>query len=356
MERPAPKGGRARRAWIRAAWTAPIAVVALWYAFRQAEPSEVLGAFADVHLGWVAAALAAMAASVLVRFARWGLLVRAVAPVSAGRLFRICAIGIMAIDVLPVRTGELVRPLLLKRQAGVPFGAGMATCVVERLLDLVSVLAVLFVGMAWAELPSLVIRVFDQPVDLAVQGRNAILVVLVVLGLPGAVLMLAGEPGVRIIERLLRPLPARLRETIAGALRTFADAHRALGRPGVLAAAGALSALVWLGNLAVLWLLLQAFGLEGIGLAESAVVLLVTALALMVPSPAGAVGVFEAGAVAGLALYAVEPSAAAAFAVALHAVHVGMFVAFGLGSLGAEGVRFGDISREAMEGEPAATG
>ena len=336
-----------RRMWLRVAVSLPVLVATAWLVFAKTDADSILQSFAGVHLGWAAMSVAVMALLVVLRLWRWLMLVEAVADVPRGTIGRVGLIGYMAIDLLPVRSGEFVRPFLLKRQSGVPFGAGMATCVVERVMDLVAVLILLLTTLAFADLPSLVVTVFDTEVDLAVQGRNAVLLATLVFALPGVILVLAGDAGEAALKLFLRPLPEPLRRLIMSLSIAYRDATRDIGRPALLLSTAGLTLVAWTFNLWVQWALMEAFGITGFGFFQIGFLTLVVAIALMLPSPAGGLGVFEAGTVAGLLLFSVDHSLAAAFAVALHGVHVGVITLFGLGALGAEGLRFSDMWRKA---------
>ena len=337
------------RIWLRVALSVPVLIGTLWLVFAKTDSGAILDSFAGVRLGWAALSLGLMAVLVFLRLWRWLLLVEAAGNVPRGTVARIGLIGYMAIDLLPVRSGEFVRPLLLKRQAGMPFGAGMATCIVERVMDLLAVLLLLLATLAFADLPSLVVTVFDRPVDLAIQGRNAVLITTLVFALPGVLLVLAGDRGEAALRLFVRPLPDPLRRAIMNLSLAYRDATRAIGRPTLLLGTGALTIAAWTFNLWVQWSLMEAFGITGFGVFEIGFLTLVVAIALMLPSPAGGLGVFEGGTVAGLLIFSVDHSLAAAFAVALHGVHVGVISAFGLGALGAEGLRFSDMWKRAPE-------
>ena len=91
-------------------------------------------------LGWIGLAVARDRADVRPpRVALAG----AAAPSAArrfGTAFRTTVIGFAAIFLLPARIGEVLRPYLLARHEGLNAAATFATVIVERLLDLVTVL------------------------------------------------------------------------------------------------------------------------------------------------------------------------------------------------------------------------
>jgi len=335
----------------RVLWTLPIAAVAFWVAFRGVNADGLWDALTGMDLRYVALSLPLMLANIGFRLVRWGLIVRGwdkdFDPV---RLGRIGAIGFMSIDVLPARLGEFVRPVLLRR-AGVPFGVGMASIVLERLLD-VAILAGLLIGvLTLADLPDLTVTLFGRTLDLAREGRIALLVLMGILGIPAAALLLAGERGVAVAERLARVLPERIAEIGVGLMRAFIEGLRTMG----LAAAGAgtlLTIATWIVNVGVLWCLAAAVGVEFSAM-DATVVTIVVSICLLLPSPAGGLGVFEAGGVAGMLLYIGDHNVAAAFAVTLHAVHVGMIMIPGVLLLPYEGIRFSELWSIRSPREPA---
>src|SRR5204863_10028486 len=61
-------------------------------------------------------------------------------PTHFATAFRTTVIGFAASFLLPARPGEVLRPYLLARHEGLPPTAAFATIILERLLDLVTVL------------------------------------------------------------------------------------------------------------------------------------------------------------------------------------------------------------------------
>jgi len=332
----------------------PIAALALWFAFRGVAVGELVDVFRAVRPGPLALSLLLMTCLAAVRLLRWGVLVRSVAPVPAMKILTVGSIGFMAIDLLPVRLGEFVRPVLLERRAGVPLGAGMATIVAERIMDLIAVQAALFLAVAWADLPPLHIPLFDRSVDLGVEGRAVALFALAILGLPALALVLAGERGLVVLRRLASILPGRLGALALSLASSFHDALRRIGQPVALAQAAGLTVIAWTLNVLVLWALLFALGITTLGFPEATVVMLVVAVCIMLPAPAGGLGVFEAGGVAGLMLYSIPQAQAGAFAVSLHATHVAVIVVIGAIMLAVEGSSWREMWRAGTEGVSAA--
>ena len=76
----------------------------------------------------------------LIRAWRWGFLLAPLARVPLLRLFSITNVGFAAGLVIP-RAGEVVRPYLVARHHGLKTSAAFASIILERLFDLITVLA-----------------------------------------------------------------------------------------------------------------------------------------------------------------------------------------------------------------------
>src|ERR687887_616692 len=71
---------------------------------------------------------------------RWQYLLAQIGPTRFSVAFQTTVIGFAASFLLPARAGEVLRPCLLARREQLPATAAFATIILERLLDLVTVL------------------------------------------------------------------------------------------------------------------------------------------------------------------------------------------------------------------------
>ena len=109
----------------------------------------VLSAIARSRPEWLALALASTFANLAIRALRWKFLLEPLGPTSFASAFRATTVGFAASAVLPARAGEVIRPYFLARQAPLEQQGRMtatgafATIILERLLDIVTVLLML---------------------------------------------------------------------------------------------------------------------------------------------------------------------------------------------------------------------
>jgi glycosyltransferase 2 family protein len=308
--------------------------VALAEAFRAANPWLLCGvAFATV-LTYVA------------RSWRWGYLLSPVVRVPFGHLFSATAVGFMTGLVIP-RAGEVVRPYLVARRHPISTAAGFASIILERLVDLMTV--ILLFGLYLYVLPTPRAQV-QGPLLGMLKGGGAVaaLGALAVLGMLLA-LHLRAEQALRLAERLLRPLPARLARPLVEALRAFASGLAVLqASPSHLLAIAFQSVLVWMTiALGLHWNNL-AFGLD-LPFHSTFLLLGFLTVGVAVPTPGMVGGFHEAYLVAMTQAFGVDRHTAAAAGIAAHAFTNIPVLLLGLVFLGREGLSMSKVARISEE-------
>jgi glycosyltransferase 2 family protein len=220
---------------------------------------------------------------------RWQYLLAAIGPTHFRTAFRTTVIGFAATFLLPARAGEVLRPYLLARREGLNATAAFATIILERLLDLITVLG-LFAFFVFTAAPG---SVSGDPAMFArvkFGGLTAGGIALV-----GAVVLfaLAGHPERlgRLALRIESVLPERLARLVATFVETFAQGLAVMRQPGRMAMSLALSVPLWVSIAASIWLASQAFHITFSFLA-SFLVTTVLVVGVAVPTP-GAVGGFH---------------------------------------------------------------
>src|SRR5262245_7792906 len=107
----------------------------------------VIGEIMRSRPEWLVVSMLTMLLNLAIRAWRWQYLLEPLGPTSFGNAFRATAVGFAASSVLPARAGEVIRPYFLARtarSAGQMSATGaFATIILERLLDIVSVVVLL---------------------------------------------------------------------------------------------------------------------------------------------------------------------------------------------------------------------
>jgi len=125
-----------------------VSSVFLWVIFRAIPMQEFLNALGSADTRWVLAALVFFLLGYVCRIWRWRLMLALYnAELTWGR----CAIPFMtsiaANNVLPFRAGDLLRGVAFSRWLGLPTSRILATMLVERLLDVLSLIVALAVAL-----------------------------------------------------------------------------------------------------------------------------------------------------------------------------------------------------------------
>jgi len=300
----------------------------LWELFRKANYLYLIPAFfLLIFINWT-------------RAYRWRLLMYPNDRLPLLRVFHIVNIGYSFNNVFPAKAGEVVRAYLVGRMIPGGIGQALSALLIERLLDVLSVVVLLIILIPFVSLPDAVAK------GGLVFGTAAVLGTIVLL-----ILSRFGDRGVEWVWRFVGRVPLIGHPKVKTALRNLLEGFGVLrvGRllPGILIG----SVLVWLGYATFNYLLMAVFNMTDLSFLAAALVLCATGLSMVVPSTAGAMGVFEWAAVQALAVYGVGESQAFGYAFGLHAFTNITLILFGLVGLLAEGLSYESLRKEAMRNE-----
>ncbi len=258
----------------------------------RSDPASVWAAWEGADPAWLGGAAVLYFAAPWLRAWRWHLLLGSVLRSDRSELFGLTLTCYALTNVLPGRAGELVRVTLLSLRHGVAWPTIGATAAAERVLDGLSLVGLLFLGIGLTGFP-------DWGLFAALFGAG---VFSGALAAAWAVLKF-GPAGPTGFGQLVR----QVRRGLGG-----------LARPEILAAAGGLTLASWVVEAGVFLAVGRALGL-GLGLPAYLVVASVGNLAWAVPLAPGGLGSFdlavrEAAAVLGAG------SGATAFGLLVHLV------------------------------------
>ncbi|MFN3761911.1 MAG: lysylphosphatidylglycerol synthase transmembrane domain-containing protein [Anaerolineae bacterium] len=285
-----------------------VAALSLWLLARDLDWSSVWQAFGAADYRWVAAGAAAIVGTFFTRTRRWQALLWHT-RVPARPAMAALLVGQVVNLALPMRSGDVARAAWIapERQTGFPEALG--SIAVEKVWDLLALLACGIVLLVWLPLPDWFAR--------STEGTALALLV-------GGGGLWAGlhwqETLFHWAAHLLARFPAGWDRALLPLLRRLTNGLEGLRRPGVSGPALLWTALTWgLGALAN-WAVLAAFGVPS----AAAALFLLAALMVggTVPVP-GRLGLFEGICVVSLALFDVPRDLALAIGVVLHLVVMG---------------------------------
>ena len=311
-----------------------LTVFLLWWVFRDVDWRDVARELEKANLFYVTLSVVAATLIFPLRAQRWRYILASVAPdLPFGPAWRATAIGMMANMLLPARAGELVRPFVLSRQTSVPFSAGLASIVVDRVFDAVSLLLLMLVA------------IFDPrfPADVSASnyiGTGVFIFVAIVVVLYAVVFF--PDRLIEWFEIVAQRVAPRFEQRGRAMLRAFADGLSVLRHPAHFAAVFVWAIAHWLMNGLAFWLMFRALKVPAPFTAALFLQALIV-IGVALPSTPGFFGFFEAMAKTGLVLYGVSEQLAVAWAIAFHVLSLIPIIVIGLYYLARSGLQLGEL-------------
>lgn len=291
--------GSGHTRWISLAIGTLISAACLVFIFQKVDFNEVKLAFQRFEWRYFVMGIGCLAFGYAMRILRWSRILNAA---GAAVRFRQCAapfMGSIALNnVLPLRLGDVVRALVFPASLGVSRATSTSSLVMERLVDLMTLVLWLAVSLALSENLQAPAWLKETALLLAAAGTVALITIFLLSG---------------TIARRLK----RYHHPVGQALTTMLASFDAISRPRVLAMVFGLSLLVWVGEAGLFYSLLIGFGL-GATPTAAIIIMAIATLATLVPSSPGYVGPFHLAAFAGISLLGGTSEQAASFAVLSH--------------------------------------
>jgi len=276
-----------------------VSALCVWLSMKDVRFGEVLTALRDANaLGFVLVMLITLGGFGL-RALRWRYFIQAGRPLSMDSLFSATMIGFMANNVLPFRLGEFVRPWALARREGLSKTTLLATVVVERAVDMLTLLGIFGISM--------LVHPIAENTDagrLLQWGARLLIVLCVGLTLTVVAIERNRRLAQAVVRGLTRPLPGQARERVGIMLERFLEGLGLFRDLRRLAVVFGLSFAMFLCFALALGVSLWSLGIA-LPWYAGLVMLVITAIGIMVPAAPGYIGTLNIACTAGLALFGV---------------------------------------------------
>lgn len=310
-----------------------ISAVFLYQALEGLDLGRVWEEVKGARYAWLIPGVAVYFLAVWARTWRWHYLLRPIKPISLGALFPTVVIGYMGNNVYPFRAGEVIRAYVLKRDESVSVMAGIATVVVERIFDGLTMLIFVFVALPFAPLPNWL-------------HQTVVWATVAFFGALAAFLALAMRPDItrRLYTGLANILPEAARKPAISLADHFMEGLTSLRSPQDMLMILISSVAIWLTETTKYWFVMHAFDFE----VSFFVLMLMTAvvnLATTIPSAPGYVGTFDWPGIAVLAAFGVDEDIAGGYTLVLHAALWLPITLLGIYYLARKGLSWRDFRR-----------
>jgi uncharacterized protein (TIRG00374 family) len=239
----------------------------------------------------------------------------------------------MANNLLPARLGELVRAYVLGKQEQISRTASFATIVYERILDVFSLLILLWVTLAKASGPE---WLKTSMIWILVLNVAAFVVMLLMVRSP--------ETVKRLVVMFTNRLPGELQAKALRVTEGYLGGLAGMTQIKSLVPIAVTSFGVWFFAMLGLYYCFIALDMQMPLMANVTLIVLV-AMGTMIPSAPAYLGTTQYACIVGLALYGVGKSEALAFSLLYHATQFFPITALGLYLLWKAQIKFEEISR-----------
>lgn len=277
---------------------------------RQINFQEVVDALTQFEWPYLALGIASLAFGYALRIHRWSFMLRASGAEAKWQNCSAPFLGSIALNnVLPLRIGDIIRAFVFPSALGISKTTGTSSLLMERLIDLMTLLLCLAIGIAAlpeAQLPAWLTK---TAVTLALIGGSILMLGFFFSGgLSRMFDEFARARAHRDNDRL-----HRLLTSVSGLFRDF----EAMSRARILITVIGLSMLVWLGESGLFYFILLGFGFDA-SPALAVVVMAIATLSTLVPSSPGYVGPFHLAAFTAITLLGGTSAQAGSYAVLAH--------------------------------------
>lgn len=275
--------------------------------FSRVPLDRVAKSLSQLQPSYVVAALGAVAVAYALRCQRWAMMLRCL----GGQVrFADAAVPLLSCvalnNVLPLRAGDVVRIVAFRRLTQVGPSMQLGSLVLERLLDVATLMAILAATLGLSRVATL------QP------SLKAGLELLAWATLAAVVIFLAAPGPIRMLVRAAETRLPKLRAPAESLLR-LSEAITALSRPLQLARLAGVSLAAWLCEGAGYIAIARSLGVNH-SLPAGLTALGLGTLATSIPSSPGYVGTFHYFAALALSQFGAAPAVAAAYAILIHAL------------------------------------
>lgn len=228
---------------------------------------------------------------------------------SGGRLGMLNAVkgnslALVGAFFVPGRVTEVLKPLYYYKTRQLPISVGVSVLIVERIFDVIAVIAIALIALNFITLPSQGLSSTITNLTIAL-SLILLLVIVIALRFPDTVVKLVGVLPFQALQKFIVSSFHSFREGLAYGVRYWS----------IL-----LTLLVWTGSVGLYWLFLQLDGGVDLEINQIVIVFLIATLGITITITPGGLGTFEAAVTLILQQYGYDFDTALASAIGLRLV------------------------------------
>lgn len=286
-----------------------ISALFIWFIAVNIKWSETLATLKNIQPKVVMGIACLFILFFAIKAIRWSYILQPVSHKNPLQLFPVMMAGVMINATLSVLVGEIIRSVMLGKQFRLSKSSILATIFVERLFDIMTLLALLA--------SAVMLTTLEYPaVRLVILFGIAILLFLSVIAVA-----LWRAPSLKVLEYTTRWMPEHIREMGLKRISLAIEGLGAFTKPKLISTIFLLSVILWLTMGVANYLAIESVGIQ-VPFSAAIFVMVINAFALVLPSSPGYLGIFEFGYILGLEAYGIDPSDALAAALVYHLIYL----------------------------------
>lgn len=290
-----------------------ISAILVYFAFRGTNWPVLWASIRSMHVLPMLFAVAVSTLPFPLRIPRWKLLLRHDddSALPTAPLWHAIAIGFAANNTLPFRAGEVLRVAVASRLGKVSFATALSSLAVERVLDALTVVAMLGIGLMVANFPP-DITVAGAPVASTATKIGVVCLAALLVAILAA---WKKEFALGLVRRVVGhgPVGEKLHhfvDRLLAGLNALRDPRRAAPVIGW-------TIVIWLVNAAAFYFAFSAFDID-VPFSGALVLQGLLMIGIAAPQAPGYIGGFEAPIILVLGFYSVDKDHALAYALSYH--------------------------------------
>ena len=293
-----------------------VLIVCIYYSFKDIDLSILWKIILNVNYVWVLVPIPVMILSHWLRAMRWKTMLNPIKKVnSVWNLFSAVMVGYAVNGVTP-RGGEFVRPYIFSRREKVPFSTSFATIVVERFIDLFTLLLML----------AFVFIFLSGKISQAMPSVSINGVIISIVLVIGVLLLSFYPPLIRMfLKVIVKPLSNKFFEKVSTIFDKFVEGFAIIKKPSQYFRLIVESLGIWLLYTIPLYLMFFSFNFQStchLNFDDAILMIVVSGVATTLSPTPGAVGGYHfAIQYTLMKIYGISSEEALAYATLTHGIN-----------------------------------
>lgn len=300
-----------KRNWPKYVIGITITVLCLVIIVRQVNIADVISALENFRWEYLAMGISSLAFGYCLRIFRWAIMLSATGTKIKWGTCAAPFLGSIALNnVLPLRLGDVVRAFVFPSAMGISKITATSSLIMERLIDLMTLLGCLAIGLVALSGTHLPPLIAESAVTMAAVGGATLIFGFLFSGFLSryiskiADIRISSKGSDRIYKLLI---------IVSDLLSSF----EVMSRPKILFSIIVISMFIWVGESGLFYFLLVGFDFDATP-AVAVVVMSIATLSTLVPSSPGYVGPFHLAAFAAVSMLGGTAAQAGSYAILSH--------------------------------------